>query len=404
MFVILFARSQGILYQVFKCTKIDFRVLFGNYCVLCYNDFNLVIEGVFIMKGKIKWVLSVLIIVCVIVLSATTANASTDLIRIGSDDAYVYIVPTPGYVESRGVENHVFVPVRAFFEILGAHVVWYEELRTAWIYIDGSIGIWLQPDVMFWGVSIHDRDVNLDARLQIINDRIYIPLSFFTRDLGIDADFIDRVVVSDLDNFPYQSGAEEWQNAYAALLLYYARRPIEQFVNLSAHYLEYWDNRRFILHDINQDGIPELFVLMRHISAHHRFYAIYTFSDGEAIPLEFDRAEFGHSAVLAPSDNSPWIILSRNAGVAWAHLIRVKMDGNTLGLYERGFYSLSPEGHDRIRSEEPLDNLEWWIFHLNGESVGADEFEAIFGGFWENNWREEHAITADNIISVIFGH
>ena len=188
------------------------------YCVIMILK-NLAIirdvtsEDTYFMKKKIKLVLSVMAIACFIALSSTTANASTDLIRLGIDDVYVYIVPTHGYVESRVVDGHVLVPVRAFFEILGARISWHEESRAAEIKIDGGIGICLRPDAGLQGVSIQSRNIVLDTLLQIIDDRIFIPLSFLTRDLGIDTDFIDRVVIQKVvdEANETQETAECWE-------------------------------------------------------------------------------------------------------------------------------------------------------------------------------------------------
>ena len=134
-----------------------------------------------------------------------------------------------------------------------------------------------------------------------------------------------------MDDTSYQSGTEGWQSLYASLLRYYAELSFEHLPNA----LE-WD-RYFILHDINQDGIPELFIVMQNLSGHTNYYAIYTFSNGEAISLEFDKNIFGHSSILAPLDNSPWIILSHAVG-SGVSLTRMKIDGNAIVSDAQGFF------------------------------------------------------------------
>ena len=158
------------------------------------------------MRKKIKWVLSVLVITCFIALSPTVATASTEIIRVGIDNVHVYVVPVFDYIEARVVDGHVLVPARAFFEMLGARVDWYDQIREAWIELDGRLGLWLPADshwltgyrALFPGL----RSISFDAPVQIIDDRMFIPLSFFTRDLNIDDDFIERVVVIDSDELP----------------------------------------------------------------------------------------------------------------------------------------------------------------------------------------------------------
>ena len=196
----------------------------------------------------------------------------------------------------------------------------------------------------------------------------------------------------------YRGGTEEWQNLYASLLRYYAELSFEQF-NLPIA-LE-WD-WYFILHDINQNGIPELFVVMQNLSGHTNYYAIYTFSNGEATSLEFDEIGFGNVSILAPLDNSPWIILSYAVG-SGASLTRLKIDGNVVVPDAQGLYHLSDEGFEMEYAGEPIDSFEWHILTLNGNIVEVDLFEAIFGRFMENEQLVPYAITEGNITSVILG-
>jgi hypothetical protein len=196
----------------------------------------------------------------------------------------------------------------------------------------------------------------------------------------------------------YQNGTEEWQNLYASLLRYYAELSFEQFdlpIDLE------WD-WYFILHDINQDGIPELFIVMQNLSGHTNLYAIYTFSNGEATSLEFDKIGFGELSILAPLDNSPWIILSYAVG-SGASLTRMKIDGNALVSDAQGLYHLSDEGFEREYAGDTIDSFEGYVLTLDGNIVEIDSFEAIFGQFMENKQLVPHAITEANIANIIFG-
>ncbi|MCL2841444.1 MAG: hypothetical protein FWE05_11830, partial [Defluviitaleaceae bacterium] len=65
-----------------------------------------------------------------------------------------------------------------------------------------------------------------------------------------------------------------WQEAYTEILRLYA----------TGQHLNEWETGwEFTLHDINQDGIPELFLGARQISGHIDYRYVYTFLGGEEI-------------------------------------------------------------------------------------------------------------------------
>ena len=87
---------------------------------------------------------------------------------------------------------------------------------------------------------------------------------------------------------------------------------------------------------------------MQNLSGHTIYHAIYTFSNsnGWVTSLEFNNIKFDNSSILAPLDNSPWIILSHAVG-SGASLTRLKIDGNALVSDAQGLYHLSDAGFER---------------------------------------------------------
>jgi len=201
-----------------------------------------------------------------------------------------------------------------------------------------------------------------------------------------------------LEQAPDSPVINTWQEAYASLLRYYAELPIEQFglpVNLE------W-GWHFVLHDIDQNGIPELFVLMHNLSGHTNYHAIYAFSNSEAISLEFDNMRWGDLSILAPLDNSPWIILSHAVG-SGASLTRLKIDGNIIVSDAQGLYHLSDEGFERLDAGYSYASYEWYVLSIDGNPVTVEEFESVFGGFGTKEPLEFFEITEANIQNIIFG-
>ena len=80
--------------------------------------------------------------------------------------------------------------------------------------------------------------------------------------------------ISDFSSNNYASRTLSWKEAYAALL---------------RHYYEQYDGEyslHFLLHDIDMDGIPELFISEQGDWIYH-IDVVYTFRDGEVVFLKF---------------------------------------------------------------------------------------------------------------------
>jgi len=188
-----------------------------------------------------------------------------------------------------------------------------------------------------------------------------------------------------------------WQEAYAALLRDYAKLPLAE---MDAG----WS---FFLHDINRSGVPELFLVLEYETGHVRYDAVYTFSDGKAVSLEFEGLTTD-GGIFAPLDGSPWVVLFGAAGSGGVYLQMV-IDGYRLITVADGWFFISEEGHEQmwLALEEGQDfdwqNYKWYDLSIGGNTATVEEFTNVFGHRDERRWFRAHSITENNINSVIFG-
>jgi hypothetical protein len=172
---------------------------------------------------------------------------------------------------------------------------------------------------------------------------------------------------------------ENWQEAYAELLRWYATQPPPH--NLS--YLS-WG---FILYDIDKDGIPEL--IITYMAAGIWGESLYTFVDDEVRSLEFRDAVFAYYTILARQDNQAGIIIS-----AYGLVTLMQID-------ETGMFA-----EVRLQSPfMPCDDIKWFIDDIE---VTEEEHNTMLESlipFWPQ-WDDPsvlwpHNVTEDNIQSVI---
>jgi len=171
--------------------------------------------------------------------------------------------------------------------------------------------------------------------------------------------------------------AINWQDAYSYKLRYYARLSIATGTNEAE-----W---RFILHDINQYGIPELILVMAYDNGYVDYRSVYGIVDGSvtrlktALPVGMDRG------MLIPPNGSSGIIRVQYGGYI-ARYTKLNLSGATLAPVVNG---------DAVRA---IDS-----FRVNAYPVTEEEFEYIFGKHDERNWLALHEITEDNIRDIIWG-
>ncbi|MCL2362021.1 MAG: hypothetical protein FWC73_09445 [Defluviitaleaceae bacterium] len=173
--------------------------------------------------------------------------------------------------------------------------------------------------------------------------------------------------------------AISWQEAFSYKLYYYAQLPVDEAYPRAAEW-------RFMLHDIDQDGIPELFLILtfdnsRYID--HR--AVYSFADGGIVRLKTGISGETYGGMLIPPGGGSGIIQMQSAG----HVIRYDM------LVLSGFTLSNVMNADVV---EMADSLR-----INAQPVTEDEFEYVFGCRDEKVWLPSHEITKSNIRNIIFG-
>jgi len=195
--------------------------------------------------------------------------------------------------------------------------------------------------------------------------------------------------------FGWNSAPLTWQEAYAVLLQEYSELPIDWT----------WDDGLyFALHNINEDGIPELFIVMKNVSGHVRNH-VYTFAEGAVIPLELDgNAELFGSLFMLPDRYGFTLYWAVGSGGGYTQLV---LNNNALVIANKGIYHLNEAGWAREGEENWASQHLWqdkyYDIFLNGDLVTITEFESIFGNWHEKEWLEPLEISAKNIQLMLFG-
>jgi len=171
-----------------------------------------------------------------------------------------------------------------------------------------------------------------------------------------------------------------WQDAYSEKLLSYAQHPIETTDSENAEW-------RFMLHDINQDGIPELFLVIVYEDGRVDHRAVYTLVDGDVVQIK---------AAISSSFPLPGgMIVPPNgaSGVIWVQITGHVVHYNKLELNSG---MLSPVVNADVVAIADS-------FRINAHPVTESEFESVFGSRDEKEWLALHEITEANTRDIIFG-
>ena len=173
---------------------------------------------------------------------------------------------------------------------------------------------------------------------------------------------------------------ETWQETYAELLRAYAKLHLE---GQEAGW-------HFSLYDINQDGIPELFLAMYYYTGHMTYHRVYTFVENTYISIGFEGAS-PISVLTMVEDIGPYIFVYSSLARSTI-LERLYKDKNQIRRDYRGLFRVSDYDYAdpsfwylNIREKE-FDWFELYInsnpeseFHLYLIPVTVEEFEHIFG-------------------------
>ena len=170
-----------------------------------------------------------------------------------------------------------------------------------------------------------------------------------------------------------------WQEAYAEILHTYSTQPATT-ANIQA---AEW---RFMLHDVNQNGVPQLFLVRYHNGqvSHHTAYSIL---NGSAMQLKtasgHDHLYYG-GMYIAPGGTG--IIRYASVGL----VSRYEM----LSLSEGGTLSPTINGDTSSLADS---------FRKRAMPVTQEEFEDTFGRPDERVWLVLHEISEASVQDVVFG-
>jgi len=171
--------------------------------------------------------------------------------------------------------------------------------------------------------------------------------------------------------------ATSWQEAYTEKLRYYAQLSQNDTHTNEAEW-------RFMLHDINQDGVPELFmVVYRDGFVDHR--GIYSFTDGGVVRLKASISGEIYGGMIIPPGGAAGIIRVEAVGV----VVRYEI------------FELLGTALSRTTNGEVVALAD--IFRINTATVTEKEFDYIFGCRYDKAWLDIYEITGDNIQDIVFG-
>jgi hypothetical protein len=122
-------------------------------------------------------VLSVLLITLAAVpVFAKEANAAASEIEVRVDGKRVLFDVPPQLVQ-----NRTFVPLRAVLEAIGAKVWWDQSAQTGYAEKDG---VTIRMPLGSYQIYRNEQAIEMDVPIQIVNNRLLIPLRFVSQALG----------------------------------------------------------------------------------------------------------------------------------------------------------------------------------------------------------------------------
>ena len=161
---------------------------------------------------------------------------------------------------------------------------------------------------------------------------------------------------------------------------------------------EQQSNGYFILHDMDQKGIPELLIF--EATTYLSGVAVYTFRDGEVASVNiYEIGGLFGSFFITPDDNPGFIEF--HAIGSTGRYRRIVIDGDSIAAIYDGVAFLTDAGWDMNLDDL---NYEWYDLTINGETVTTEKFEHIFGPWGERNQLIYHKINETSIHDIIFGY
>jgi len=172
--------------------------------------------------------------------------------------------------------------------------------------------------------------------------------------------------------------AEPWQRAYISLLLDYSMKSVGYMLCIYSPYGYRPSDELggvFLLHDINNDGIPELIVRDR---AHFTtYFAVYTFVNDKLYPLEATYF-YDYATMFFVPRGGIGLGMESNEGVFNSATL-LTIDGSKLipkVSLARG------EGFGDVFNETWEDSRIWWS--INGVEVSEEEHDEAYANLFDD--------------------
>ena len=188
------------------------------------------------------------------------------------------------------------------------------------------------------------------------------------------------ITADSIQNIIFEDGTQtaSWQEAYAEILWdYYTAVPPP----------DEWDRWGFFLHDLDHDGVPEIFLV--YIAAGIWSTAIYTYADGEILPIE---GNFFSYYGIYPPMGKPGIIIQ-----AYGATDLMVLDEGKLVV--------------ELALRRPFMHGDAERWYINDTQVTEEEFTQMYDNImpvWDSNWYNRvniwpTNINKENIHEIIFG-
>ena len=150
-----------------------------------------------------RWLTAVLVAVVAFSAAPGFAEASNPDIQVSVDGKRVVFDVPPKLIQDR-----TFVPLRAVLEAMGAKVWWDQNLQTGYAEKDG---VTIRMPLGSYQIYRNGQVIEMDVPIQMVQNRLLIPLRFASQALGGVVDWRAATSTSSMSiaiqtNFAAQSG------------------------------------------------------------------------------------------------------------------------------------------------------------------------------------------------------
>ena len=179
--------------------------------------------------------------------------------------------------------------------------------------------------------------------------------------------------------FVHENTFLSWQCAYAEILRYYSSQTLGSFE----------DSWYFSLHDLDGDGIPELFLVMRLSNGKTCYRFVYSFKNGTIFSLEFEDSMPGGLLLSYQANHTTYTLFDVQVGMGGV-IKRLTLHEKIIAEY-RGYFRPSEAGANKHNAGYDIRNLSYCWFELYVNAYPGTElslflmpasvydFEKLFG-------------------------